>query len=309
MAAMRARRGGRGQQEKGGGRRSRRIPNPSSDSIPRLAKIQLDGYGEAPQISAKSLMFALAGAVLFTGAAIAGATWIGGSLFNAGEAFERSADSAAAGIGFRIADVEIAGVGGVRAQEVRALIVPEGRQSLLSLDPVEVKARVESLDWVQGVKVRRLWPSTLVVEVERRQAFARWQEDGVISVIDLNGERLLAERAADHAQLPLIVGAGAGPAAEPLLRALEELPEVRSHLAALVRVGERRWNMDLTSGATVRLPESDPAFALAQLEYLQANYRLLDRPVAELDLRAPGRLAVRVRPQLAGGPLALAGGA
>src|SRR5690606_1205966 len=124
-------------------------------------------------------------------------------------------------------------------------------RSILALDPADVRARVESLDWVASARVRRLWPSTIEVQVERRQAYARWQEDGQISVIDYNGERLLAERAADHANLPLVVGPGAGPAAEPLLVALENLPNVRERLRALVRVGDRRRNVALQSGITI----------------------------------------------------------
>jgi cell division protein FtsQ len=278
--------------------------------MPRLATIKLNGFGETDGVSGRSLMLGLTGAVLFIGAAIAGATWIGGSLFDARAAFAHSADGAVASLGFGIDRVDVSGegVGEARIAEVRSVIVPEGGQSLLSLDPEAVKARVEGLDWVDEARVRRLWPSTLRVEVKRREAYARWQEDGVVSVIDVNGERLLADRAADYTDLPLVVGRGAGPAAEPLLIALEELPQVRARLRALVRVGERRWNLELASGATARLPEEAPALALAQLEALQSEHQLLDRPVTELDLRAPGRLAVRVHPQLAGGPVALAGG-
>ncbi len=303
MASMRARRPGRTPPEQKS-RRVRRPPPP--ESVSRLAAIKLSGGLATPgeKVSRRDAGMMLAGVILFAGAAIAGATWIGGSLFDAREAFARSADGAAAEIGFAVNDVEIAGIGGARAEEVRAIVVPDGRRSLLSLDPYDVKARVESLDWVQGARVTRLWPSTLRVQVTRRQAFARWQEDGEMSVIDANGERLFAERAADHADLPLVVGRGAGPAAEPLLRALEELPELRGRLDALVRVEDRRWNLELTSGMTVELPEAEPAVALARLEDLQARHRLLDRPLAELDLRAPGRIAIRVHPQLAGGPRA-----
>lgn len=311
MAAMRSRRGGRLPPDEPPRRSRRRAPPPPPAPMSRLAMIKLSGglsSGEA-QVSGKSLALALAGMVLFCGAAIAGAAWMGSSLFDAREAFERTADAAAADIGFAIDDIRIEGVSGARAQEVRAMIVPEGRQSILSLDPAEVKARIESLDWVAAARVRRMWPSTLQVDVQRRQAYARWQEDGEIAVIDVNGERLLAERAADHVALPLVVGAGAGPAAEPLLLALEDLPQVRHRLSALVRVGERRWNVELQSGTTIALPEEQPAIALAQLEALQASHRLLDRPLAQLDLRAPGRLVVRVHPTLAGGQLTLAGGA
>jgi cell division protein FtsQ len=277
--------------------------------MPRLARIKLSGGvgGEHVQVSGRSLALALTGAVLFAGAAIAGAAFLGSSLFDAREAFARTADSAAANVGFEIADIEIAGVSGARAEEVRALVVPEGRNSILSLDPAAVKARIESLDWVSAARVRRLWPSKLVVEVQRRQAYARWQEDGEISVIDANGERLLAERAADHPELPLVVGAGAGPSAEPLLIALEDLPELRARLRAFVRVGDRRWNVKLNSGTTIALPEQGAPQALARLEALQIQHALLDRPMASLDMRAPGRLAVRIHPELEGAPRALLG--
>lgn len=310
MAAVRARRTGRLPPEPPRKRKGRGGP-PPTESMPRLARIKLSGglTADDANVSGKSLLLALTGLVIFTGAAIAGATWLGSSLFDAREAFARAADDVAANHGFAVNDIKIAGVTGARAQEVRAMIVPEGRHSILSLEPEAVQARIESLDWVQSARVRRLWPSTVAVQVQRRQAYARWQENGELSVIDVNGERLLAERAADHVELPLVVGRGAGPAAQPLLIALEELPQVRTRLKALVRVNDRRWNLELNSGTTVALPEDGAPVALAQLEGLETRHHLLDRPLAQLDMRVPGRLAVRVYPELAGGPFALVGGA
>ncbi len=306
MAAMRARRPGR---MHNASKRGRSYAPPQD--MPRLARIKLSGGlgDDDVQVSGKSLMMALAGIALFCGAAVAGAAFLGSSLFDAREAFALSADAGAANTGFVIGDIDVEGVSGARAQEIRALVVPQGRRSLLSLDPYEVKARVESLDWVQSARVKRLWPSTLVIQVERRQAYARWQEDGDIAVIDYNGERLLAERAADHPELPLVIGRGAGPAAESLLIALENLPELRSRLKALVRVGERRWNVELISGTIIALPEEGAAEALVQLEALHRQHALLDRPVTTFDMRTPGRLSVRVRPQLAGAERPLLGGA
>lgn len=293
MAAMRARR------PRGGGelpRRNARAPM-AGGNMPRLARIKLSGGlgGSDVQITGRSLALALAGTVLICGTAIAGAAWLGSSLFDAREAFSRTADVAAANVGFAIDDIEVSGVSGARAEEVRGIVVPEGRRSILSLDPEDVKARVESLDWVASARVRRLWPATIEIAVERRQAYARWQEDGEISVIDYNGERLMAERAADHAELPLVIGPGAGPAAEQLLITLEDLPQLRERLRALVRVGDRRWNVELKSGTIIALPEVGAARALEQLETLQMQHALLDRPVSALDMRAPGRLSVRVR--------------
>jgi cell division protein FtsQ len=320
MAAVRARRGGRGQEPQRGGKRRQpqRSSGPSPhESMPRIARNKLSGglQSDDVQVTPRSLVMALTGAVLFIGAGIAGAAWLGSSLFDAREAFARGADGVAASAGFEIGEIEVAAIeGGLaitpqRAAEVRDLIVPEGRHSVLSLDPRDVQARVQSLDWVASARVRRLWPSTMLVEVERRQEYAVWQEDGEVSVIDVNGERLLAERAADHPDLPLVIGAGAGPAAEPLLLALEDLPQVRERLHAMTRVNDRRWDIELMSGAVVALPERGAADALARLERLQTEHALLDRPLSHIDLRVPHRMAVRVHPTLAGGPRMLLGGA
>ncbi len=320
MAAVKARRGGRGQEPQRGGKRrapSRQAAMAPDESLPRIARIRLSGglQSEDVPVTPKSLVMAMTSAVFFLGAGIAGAAWLGSSLFDVGEAFSRSADGLAANAGFEIGDIEVAAMEGgpeitpQRAAEVRALIVPEGRHSVLALDPQDVQARVQSLDWVASARVRRLWPSTLVVEVERRQEYAIWQEDGEISVIDMNGERLLAERAADHPDLPLVVGAGAGPAAEPLLIALEGLPQVRERLQSITRINDRRWNIELMSGAIVALPEHGAADALVRLERLQTQHALLDRPLSQIDMRVPHRMAVRVHPTLAGGPRMLLGGA
>jgi len=313
MAAMKARRPGRYLPP----RVRRRAPRPPPKPMPRLARIKLSGgvSAEEARVSVKSLGLALTGVVLFLGAGLAGAVLLGSSLFDLREAFVRSADGAAAHAGFDIAEIAVAAmpdapaITAARAAEVRALVVPEGRNSMLSLDPDQVKARVEGLDWVAATRVRRLWPSTIEVEIERRKEYALWEEEGQVSVIDANGERLLAERAVDHPDLPRVVGAGAGPAAEPLLIALENLPEVRARLVQLVRVGGRRWNLELRSGATVALPEQGAPEALTRLEALHAEYALLDRPLAQLDMRTPGRLAVRIHPALAGGLRPQVGGA
>lgn len=317
MAAVRARRpgggkgGGRGQEPPRGNRR-RQQAVPAYESMPRLARIKLSG-GLSPddvQVNGRSLAMALTGGVLFLGIAVAGAAWLGSSLFDASEAFARSADATVANAGFQIQEIQVAELPGTpniseaREQEVRSLIVPDGRHSILALDPQDVKARVESLDWVANARVRRLWPSSLVVEVERRREFAVWQdENDQRAVIDANGERLLTERVEDHQNLLHVSGRGAGPAAPPILAALEGLPAVRERTTELVRIGDRRWDLHLTSGAVVALPEDGALEALQQLNRLQGQYALLDRPVQRLDMRAPGRLAVRVHPALEGGPL------
>lgn len=240
---------------------------------------------------------ALAGLVLLLGAAAAGAAWIGGSLYDLRENMSASLDAAAARGGLRLLTVQLEGVSGARAEEVRALMLPQGRVSLLAADPMRVRARLEALPWVASVRVSRMWPSTLVVQISRKRAFAVVQRDGAALVIDERGRPAAAASAEDLRALPLLQGAGAAGAAAEILAALENAPEVRRRLHALIRIGQRRWDMELLNGVRVLLPENQPERALARLEGLHRLHALLDQPVERLDMRHAGELLVLPGPK------------
>ena len=282
---------------------NRRGPPPRPQTRPperisRLARIKLDGAAAWKRKPARRSGAMLANALIIGGAAIAGAAWIGGNLFDTRQALYAGADSLAAFAGLK-AEIDVRGVEGQRREEVIAAALPRGRTSIMAASPNDMKTNVESLDWVEGATVSRLWPSTIRIKVTRRDAFALWQEQGVVTVVDAAGERVHGARPSDFPNLPRIVGAGAGPAAEKVLVALEELPGVRAHLSSLVRVGDRRWNLTLRSGAVVVLPEEDPVTALQRLERLQRTHRLLDRDFARLDLREGARVVLTPRPVVA----------
>ena len=87
MAAVRARRGGRMPPEPPPRGRRRKVAPvaPAYESMPRIARIKLSGglTGDDVTVSGRSLALALTGAVFFLGAGIAGAAWLGSSLFDA----------------------------------------------------------------------------------------------------------------------------------------------------------------------------------------------------------------------------------
>lgn len=286
-------------------RAGKRSAPPPPQKMSRLARIKLEGGAQWAQMARERKRrkpgATLAGALLVGGATIAGAAWIGGSLFDAREAMYASADGVATAAGLR-ATIEVRGVDGERKAEVEAVALPEGRVSIMAASPDRVKNNVESLDWVERATVQRLWPSTIRVTVARRDAFAVWQENRTFSVVDAAGERVHGASPADYAHLPRIVGAGAGPAAEPVLLALEDLPGVRRHLAAFVRIGDRRWNLNLKNGMVVMLPELGAVEALRKLEILQRGYGVLDKPYVRLDMREGGRLVAQARQMLSAAP-------
>jgi cell division protein FtsQ len=279
-------------------KRNRRGPPPRPQKVSRLARIKLDGGAHwkdmARRRKERGAHTTLAGALLVGGAALAGAAWIGGALFDTGEALSMGADGIAGAAGLH-ATLEVRGVDGQKKRDVEQVALPEGRRSIMAASPARIRDNVESLDWVESAEVARLWPSTIRIEVKRRTAVALWQEDRQITVVDAAGERVHGARIADYAYLPRVVGPGAGPAAEKVVSAIEELPELRARLKAFERVGERRWDLHLKNGMVILLPEREEVAALYRLEALQRTHRVLDRNYARLDVRDVGRLVAQPR--------------
>ena len=172
---------------------------------------------------------------------------------------------------------------------------------LLGFSLEAARTRIEGLTWVQHATVERRLPGTVVVTLQERRPFAVWQTGGKFVLIDRAGQ-VVAEQdpvkdAAAFVSLPLVVGPGAPERAAELLDQLAAQPILRARVVAAIRVGERRWNLRLSNGADVLLPEGAEVAAMVRLMELHTAQALLDRPLQTLDLRLPDRLVVRPQPE------------
>jgi cell division protein FtsQ len=204
--------------------------------------------------------------------------------------------NATASAGLRVNDVVIQGRANTPEPLLRAAIGVSKGDPILGFSVEMARQRIETLSWVEHATVERRLPSTLVVYLQERRPFAIWQNQGKFVLIDRTGQVVTNENLAEFHQLPLVVGPGAPAAAASLLDALTDHPDLQKRITAAVRVGERRWNLRLTNGADVMLPEGHEAQAIARLMQLQQEHALLDRPLAAIDMRLGDRLVVRPRP-------------
>jgi len=206
---------------------------------------------------------------------------------------ERIGDLAAT-MGLRVENVVVEGRTKTPEVLLRAALGIRPGEPILSYSLDEARRRLESIKWVESATVERHLPGTIVVRLTERRPFAVWQTEGKFRLVDRDGEVVTDSDVAFFAdQLPLVVGAGAPQAAAALMDLLSHFPDLQSRLVAAVRISERRWNLRMTNGADIMLPEAAEAQALAKLAELQASQSLLDRPLAVVDMRLPDRLVVR----------------
>lgn len=171
--------------------------------------------------------------------------------------------------------------------------------SMLRFSGTDAANRILRLPWVQRVQIRPLVPNGLHVIITERTPYAVWEHDGRHHLIDKTGHRLTTVGATAFADLPRVRGEGAPTASADLHATLSLFPAIAGRLERADRIGGRRWTLQLTGGITVQLPAEHEAAALQTVAALQASHHLLDRAVADIDVRSPGltlSLAPRTRP-------------
>lgn len=200
-----------------------------------------------------------------------------------------------ASMGFRLERVHIRGASGPGQRAIMEAAGLHRGQPLAFADIGALQDRIEQVGWVSEARVIRLLPDTLVIAVTERRPVAVWQSAGAVRVVDGQGAVIVGADPGRFAELPLVVGEGAGEASAELIPLIEAWPRLRDRVDAAVRVDQRRWNLLLKDGSVIQLPADGVDAALVQLEAMDQRERLLDVGFARVDLRAPESVAIEPR--------------
>lgn len=192
-------------------------------------------------------------------------------------------------------------------QILEALEIEEG-SSLVLFDADAARSRLSEIAWVKNASVMKLYPSTLRISIEEREPFALWQRGETVSIVTKDGNVITDEVDGRYANLLLVVNHGANRRVGEIMDALAMVPELRPRVRAAFLVSERRWDLMLENGISVRLPEDKMDRALADLVEMDAENGLLNRDISAVDMRLPDRIVVRLTDEAAERRKALTGG-
>jgi cell division protein FtsQ len=198
--------------------------------------------------------------------------------------------------GFAVHEVTITGEERTAKDAAAAAVaVPKG-ESIFGVSPDEARARLLMLPWVADAEVRRHFPDKVSVHLIEKRPFALWRNGNALVAVERSGAVITkVEEENQLGHLPLLVGVGAPEAAAPIIDALAGQKAVRARLAALERIAGRRWDLFLSGGVTVRLPEDGWERQLAELEKLIVEKGVLERDIESIDLRYPDNYVFRLR--------------
>ena len=210
----------------------------------------------------------------------------------------RPLDIAARLTGFGVERVTISGISRMYEREVLAAAGIDWRSSVPFLDVSAVREKLLRVPLIAQASVRKIYPNEIAITQVEREPAALWQKNGEISVIAADGTVIDAMRDDRYASLPLVVGEDANTKLPEYLALIAAAGPLAERIKAGTYVSGRRWTLKL-DGVDVRLPEADPAAALARLVRFEREAGLLEKDIIAVDLRMPDRLVVRLTEEAA----------
>ena len=227
--------------------------------------------------------------------------WQTGWVAKTTTALWRSAIKQSVAMGLSVEDVRLEGRrNSSRKQLIRALGLRRG-DPILMFDLAAARERLLDLPWIREASVNRRLPNMIQVSIQERQPMALWQRKGRLVLVDTYGVIVTRHKLGRFRDLIIIVGKDAPSHAATLLAMLDSEPDLARKVTAAVRVGARRWNVQLKPGIRIQLPETDPHLAWQRLARMNQRQKLLSRDVKTIDLRLPDKLIVE--PGALGGQL------
>jgi len=213
---------------------------------------------------------------------------------------------------FEIKVVEITRTERIPREDVLAMLDLEPGRGLLLVDVVQAQRSLETHPWIRRAVVRRVFPDTLVVELDEREPVAvlKTGTGGREFLLDREGKLISEGVPAADEGLPILTGVDY---ADAILGTGETAARVRAGIALaglLDRSGVGRTEVDLRrpgdmvayySGLRLRFGEGD--FGDKVERYRQVSDRVADRWAAqakaaparqvEVDLRFQDKVIVR----------------
>src|SRR5512135_195973 len=140
----------------------------------------------------------------------------------------------------------------VTRPEIESAVLEVVHGGLASVDLARVQSRIERIEWVDHVVVRRRWPDAIRVAVTEQVAAARWNDAGLLNA---RGELFIRNARYVPPELPLLQGPEGteGEVAQVYLDAQGRLLEAGLRLTG-VRLDERgAWELQIGDNVVVRL--------------------------------------------------------
>ena len=196
---------------------------------------------------------------------------------------------------FMLDALSIEGASDCLNTEIRKILGLDFPISYFDLNLANLREQVLSLPPVEIAETHITGGGILYIKVEEKTPALLLKKEMGFTVLSAHGDYIRSVSSREYfSNLPVVTGVGAENAASQAPAILKVIDKKLSKVRGLVFVGQRRWNIIMTSGQIIMLPENNPEQAMQKILILDKAEQILSRQIAVFDFRLPSRITLRI---------------
>ncbi|MGN7618624.1 MAG: cell division protein FtsQ/DivIB [Ehrlichia sp.] len=191
--------------------------------------------------------------------------------------------------GFAIDEIVIHGNKSVDSGYIRQFFDHNKSIFFVSLNKLQKELKASS-QWIKDVSIKRLLPNVLDIEIREYSPFANWYHDGGSSIIDDTGY-VIVNNYTEQDDLISIYGNEALKNLDFIQKLVNDNNVLSSMISSVFYLDNNCWDIVLSSGLHIKLPEENPYHAWNSLLriYEASNEFLIWKVV---DMRFPSGINI-----------------
>jgi cell division protein FtsQ len=198
---------------------------------------------------------------------------------------------------FPLEEIRLEGVVNSDVEQTLDTINIDKGVNLLTIDLESVKKNLLLLPWIRSVRVKRIYPNTLSVNLIEKIAVCMGKGENRLHLLDEYGAHIKLLEAKDPLVFPVVITPERSRDKQAkivwLVNLLGRHPWIKERISEAVGFAGNRWVLYTKKGVKLLL-SADADNELELLMRLQKRYNILNRQVRQIELRIPGRIAVRM---------------
>ncbi len=195
-----------------------------------------------------------------------------------------------------IKNIEIIGVKSSNSQKIKEISIDESN-NLFNYDLVNAAEKIETLNWIKKVNIKKNFPNSLIIFVTENDPFAYLLKDQKVFLVDIDGDIIIEENESVISENERLILSGLESElnlSELIVNLNIHYPNILSFIKEMEFIERRRWNLIFNNNLLIKLPESGIEKSLKNLKKLIEKEKILKSNIIEVDLRINDRAIIKI---------------
>lgn len=192
--------------------------------------------------------------------------------------------------GFVVKNINISGISKKKLVILNNELGINKKDSIFKLSTNEIYQNIICHNFVKSAIVKKNLPNTINIKITEKKPIAIFQNNGKFFLIDAGGS-YIEEILFKSYNLPIVVGNEANLQAKNIIDKISKFKTIFTKLESMIFVRKRRWDIIISEGIYVKLPETNTEEALEILENLLTKESI--KASKSIDLRIKGNIILK----------------